>query len=110
MIKKVIKQKIPQLDALRGLAAILVMFYHYDINYLPSFLSDFFLIRQGWIFVDFFFVLSGFVIAYNYSFQFNKITLFKFIKLRFIRIYPLLFFSVIVFAFFIIIMFNFNAC
>lgn len=107
-MKKIIKKHIPQLDALRGLAAVLVMFYHYNINYLPSFLSDFFLIRQGWIFVDFFFVLSGFVITYNYSFQFNKKTLFKFIKLRFIRIYPLLFFSVIVFAFFIIVLFSFS--
>jgi len=30
MIKKVMKQYIPQLVALRGLATILVMFYHYD--------------------------------------------------------------------------------
>ncbi len=52
------------LDSLRGVAAILVCLYHFKVN---SHLSGLGLIRNGWMFVDFFFVLSGFVICLGHA-------------------------------------------
>jgi peptidoglycan/LPS O-acetylase OafA/YrhL len=51
------------LEALRGVAALLVCLSH-----APWMSAAFFFppVQHGWAFVDFFFVLSGFVIAYNY--------------------------------------------
>ena len=70
------------LEALRGLAALIVAFYHGphgSILFIP----------QGHMAVYLFFSLSGFVIALNY---FNKIDSFKslvsFQKKRFFRLYP----------------------
>lgn len=53
-------RSIPQLDRLRGLAILLVLLDHIG-SFVPSGLSRFF--GQGWIGVDLFFVLSGFLIT-----------------------------------------------
>lgn len=71
------------LETLRGLAALIVAFYHF-----PS--ESIFFISKGFMAVYLFFSLSGFVIALNY---FNKIydykSLFLFQKKRFFRLYPI---------------------
>lgn len=56
-------QRIPELDGLRGLAILLVLFYHYveSSPLLPRFLSV--AGRLSWSGVDLFFVLSGFLIG-----------------------------------------------
>ncbi len=75
------------LDALRGICAILVAMMHFPASG-PIGESDF--IRNSWMFVDYFFVLSGFVIAHRYA---NAIadgaTFARFAVLRLARIYPL---------------------
>jgi len=52
------------LDGWRGVCALLVALHHIEIHgwiyWQP-------LVRNGWLFVDFFFVLSGFVIAHSYG-------------------------------------------
>jgi peptidoglycan/LPS O-acetylase OafA/YrhL len=49
---------IPQLDRLRGLA-IPIMLFHHCGGVLPAFLRR--ISQQGWVGVDLFFVLSGFL-------------------------------------------------
>ncbi|MCG2840219.1 acyltransferase [Sandaracinobacter sp. RS1-74] len=77
------------LDSLRGIAAILVCLYHFKVN---SHLAGFAIVRNAWMFVDFFFVLSGFVICLAYARRLGqgKPGEFKaFAIRRFGRIYPL---------------------
>lgn len=80
---------IKQLAFTRFLAAILVVFFHYGKNFewLES-NSISYIINKSNIAVNYFFVLSGFVmmIAYNKS---NKICFLDFIFKRLFRIYPL---------------------
>src|ERR1700761_684799 len=75
------------LDGLRGFAAILVVLYH-----LPPYLQKWFACPNAFLAVDFFFCLSGFIIAYSYE---NRIlsgmSLRDFCLSRFIRLYPLYF-------------------
>jgi peptidoglycan/LPS O-acetylase OafA/YrhL len=52
------------LHGLRGLSALLVAVYHFP---LPSLVTSSALARGGWLAVDFFFVLSGFLIATLYA-------------------------------------------
>jgi peptidoglycan/LPS O-acetylase OafA/YrhL len=51
------------LDGWRGICAILVAIYHFHTT---SHLSQSGIVRNSYLFVDFFFVLSGFVITYAY--------------------------------------------
>lgn len=75
------------LDAFRGIAAILIVLFHSQF-YSSSEPNQF--IRHSVMFVNFFFILSGFVIAYSYQEKIlNRMTLKDFIVLRFARLYPL---------------------
>lgn len=88
------KKRYHALDALRGIFAVLIVLYHmYDYN----FLVDNFFINKSLIFVDYFFVLSGFVIMHNYKNRISSIVEFKkFIINRFWRLYPLHLFCICV--------------
>lgn len=82
------------LDSLRGICALLVCVFHFRVS-SPIFFSR--LVQESWAFVDFFFVLSGFVIALNYrSRLLNAFGLKAFIGLRFFRLYPLHFFIIVI--------------
>ena len=95
--------RINKLDGLRGFCSIMVLLFHYPYEYMPDFLYNSFFIRQSWSFVDFFFVLSGFVISYNYSNIHSKRSFFSFIVKRIIRLYPLLVYTTLIFFFFKVI-------
>lgn len=76
---------IQQLTSLRFLLAFWVVLHHYSAR---SFSEDVVFISFGYIAVDFFFVLSGFVIANSYLLKSNFNYLF-FLKKRLSKIYPL---------------------
>jgi peptidoglycan/LPS O-acetylase OafA/YrhL len=80
------RDKLLQLDVLRGLCAVIVALHHVEFR-AP--LRDLGLLRHGALFVDFFFVLSGFIITYNYRDLATVPQLGRFMALRFARIYPL---------------------
>ena len=86
-------RRIDQLDGLRGISCIMVLIYHLEKHYTPEFIYNFFLVREGYVFVDVFFVISGFVIAHNYNSISSLNHFLNFIKKRFKRLYPLLFIS-----------------
>jgi len=86
------KKKITLIQALRGVAALLVVLAHTDLIFNQNFHRDFLfsLFNFGGSGVDLFFVISGFIIFYNHHHDIgdkSKAKLF-FIK-RIIRIYPL---------------------
>lgn len=73
------------LDAFRGLCALSVVVFH--MHFVGSVTElDFF--RGSWLFVQFFFVLSGFVLAHGYGFK-ESLNFNYFMRARFFRIYPL---------------------
>lgn len=78
---------------------MMVICFHYDANMLPSFLANSFLFKESYVFVDFFFVLSGFVISYNYSNLSTFKSALNFIGKRFRRLFPLLFYTTTLFLF-----------
>lgn len=71
------------LDGLRGVAAILVLIYHLLEPYAASPAKQTFL-NHGYLAVDFFFLLSGFVIGYAYDNRWDKMSLKDFFKRRII--------------------------
>ena len=78
--------KIEELESLRGMAALLVVIFH-----LPKWnpILDIGIINNGYLMVDLFFVLSGFVIFTAYSNRIEtKTELIRFQFLRFGRLYP----------------------
>jgi peptidoglycan/LPS O-acetylase OafA/YrhL len=75
------------LDSWRGIAACLVALFHFDAY---SHLYGVPFLRNSWLFVDFFFVLSGFVIAANYQQRLlDGFGMGRFLLLRLGRLYPL---------------------
>ncbi len=75
------------LDGLRGIAAIAVVLFHFMEIATPDYSDSF--IPRSYLAVDFFFCLSGFVIAYAYDDRISHIGISKFLKLRLIRLHPL---------------------
>ncbi len=74
------------LDGLRGVAALAVIIFHFmEWVYVPE--QNF--IGHGFLAVDFFFCLSGFVIGYAYDDRISKMGLRTFFTARIIRLHPL---------------------
>lgn len=94
------KPYLTTLTPLRGIAALLVVIFHSNLMLLPFLpMGKPHFIWAGWLWVDFFFVLSGFIISYVYGDAF-KDTLtsgdyWKYIKARFARVYPLHFVTLV---------------
>ena len=90
------------LDGLRGVAAILVLFYHifegFSFAELTNGAGDGVIctLNHGHIAVDFFFILSGFVISYAYDDRWNSMNTRQFFKRRLIRLHPMLIMGAII--------------
>jgi peptidoglycan/LPS O-acetylase OafA/YrhL len=95
-------QSIKYLTPLRGVAALLVVLFHIQfwLKDLQAGLSDHTsFIARGYIWVDLFFILSGFILTHVYGKNFkkgtNKAPYIRFLQARFARIYPLYFITLI---------------
>ena len=84
------------LDGLRGVAAILVVFYHVFEGFAFAEATNgagsglITTLNHGHIAVDFFFILSGFVISYAYDDRWAKMSTWQFFKRRLVRLHPML--------------------
>src|SRR5436190_6698314 len=92
------------LDGLRGVAAITVVCFHLFEAFATSHLDQ--RINHGYLAVDFFFILSGFVVAYAYDDRWKSMTIKDFITRRFIRLHPMVVIGTIIGS----IMFYFQGC
>ena len=92
------------LDGLRGVAAITVVCFHIFEAFATSHLDQ--RINHGYLAVDFFFILSGFVVGYAYDDRWKTMTTKEFIKRRIIRLHPMVVMGAIIGA----VMFYFQGC
>ena len=78
------------LDGLRGVAALMVIWYHVFEGFAFASNSAIETLNHGYLAVDFFFILSGFVIGYAYDARWGKsLTMKDFFKRRLIRLHPM---------------------
>jgi peptidoglycan/LPS O-acetylase OafA/YrhL len=85
---------------LRGIAALIVVIFHSNLDLVPFMpINKPHFLTMGWLWVDFFFVLSGFILCYVYSDYFkdsiSAASYWKYLKARFARVYPLHFVTMI---------------
>jgi peptidoglycan/LPS O-acetylase OafA/YrhL len=80
------------LDGLRGTAALLVVVYHiFEGLAFAAGVETIWFLNHGYLAVDFFFILSGFVIGYAYDDRLaSGMTTGWFIKRRLIRLHPMI--------------------
>ena len=100
------------LDGLRGVAALMVLVYHifegFAFESATNGVGDGLIttFNHGHIAVDFFFILSGFVISYAYDDRWQKMSLGGFFKRRLIRLHPMLVMGAVIGA----VAFCFDGC
>jgi len=82
------------LDGLRGVASVTVVAFHIFEAHATSPLDQ--VINHGYLAVDFFFLLSGFVIGYAYDDRWNKMSIKDFFKLRLVRLQPMVIVGMII--------------
>ncbi len=88
------RQRYEILDGLRGVAALLVIWYHVFEAFATSPVDQRF--NHGYLAVDFFFVLSGFVIGHAYDSRWQRgMTAGRFIVRRIIRLQPMVIIGVL---------------
>ena len=75
------------LDGLRGVGALVVILFHCFETYAPVLGRQ--VCNHGYLAVDFFFVLSGFVIGYAYDDRWDRMTTWGFFKRRLVRLHPM---------------------
>jgi peptidoglycan/LPS O-acetylase OafA/YrhL len=85
------REHFPALDGLRGVAALAVVVFHFMEMVIGNYSQLF--IGHGWLAVDFFFCLSGFVIGYAYDDRIGSMGLLKFARVRLIRLHPMVVFG-----------------
>jgi peptidoglycan/LPS O-acetylase OafA/YrhL len=85
----VVKDHLRVLDGLRGTAAITVVVYHLWQSSMGAAHPDALWVRHGYLAVDFFFCLSGYVIGYAYDDRYGFMSVAAFIRARVIRLHPM---------------------
>lgn len=76
------------LDGLRGVAALVVVMFHtFEVYSNEDHAKQ--ILNHGYLAVDFFFLLSGFVVAYAYDDRWGKMSQWEFYKRRLIRLQPM---------------------
>ena len=86
---KTLNFRLQEIDFLRGLAILIVLFRH---HWLTSFTFNF-----GWVGVDLFFVLSGFLVSgllFSEYKKFGDLKPSRFLARRGFKIYPMFYFSI----------------
>lgn len=93
------------LTPLRGMAALFVLLFHFDLFWGGPFSGTLFqtdttlFVKKGYLLVDFFFVLSGFIMCHVYGRLFSRSVSrggwWQFMKARFARIYALHMFKLV---------------
>lgn len=92
------KPRFEILDGLRGVAAVIVVMFHLFETYSKG--PCFQILNHGYLAVDFFFILSGFVIGYAYDDRWGKgMTQWNFYKRRLIRLQPMVIMGSLIGAF-----------
>ena len=83
------------LDGLRGIAAITILVFHYtEMIYPDDYVTN--PMGHGFLAVDFFYCLSGFVIAFAYDYRAKSLGVVGFFKNRLIRLHPLVILGTVV--------------
>jgi peptidoglycan/LPS O-acetylase OafA/YrhL len=88
------RERIDSITGLRGIAALWVALYHGVVTLsidpgVPSAVAN--IVACGWLAVDLFFILSGYIISYVHQVDFRRLSwgeYARFLKLRIARIYP----------------------
>ena len=88
------KPHYPILDGLRGVASVMVVAFHLFEAHSTSHLDQ--VINHGYLAVDFFFLLSGFVVGYAYDDRWIKMSTIGFFKKRLIRLQPMVVLGMII--------------
>ena len=91
------KPRFEILDGLRGVAAMIVVAFHLFETYSPGPNEQ--ILNHGYLAVDFFFVLSGFVVGYAYDDRWGRMTTWGFFKRRLIRLQPMVVLGTLIGAF-----------
>ena len=89
------KPALPALTGIRIFLALSIVFFHFTPAHLGLLYP---VIDNGYIFVGFFFLLSGFILAYNYAERGATLSKRDFWIARFSRLYPVYLFSMLLFA------------
>lgn len=88
------KPHYPILDGLRGVASVMVIGFHIFETHSTSHLDQ--VINHGYLAVDFFFLLSGFVVGYAYDDRWGRMRTGDFFRIRLIRLQPMVVMGMIV--------------
>lgn len=91
------KPRFEILDGLRGVAALIVVAFHLFETYSAG--PDYQILNHGYLAVDFFFLLSGFVIGYAYDDRWGRMTTWDFFKRRLVRLQPMVILGSLIGAF-----------
>src|SRR5690554_2832582 len=90
-----------RLESLRGLAAIMVVLYHSPFRFSEASVA---IVANSYLFVDLFFVLSGFVMAYAYGEKIRGGMGFgEYVALRLGRLYPIHLFTLLLWLLYMLI-------
>jgi peptidoglycan/LPS O-acetylase OafA/YrhL len=88
------KPQLPALTGVRTLLAVNIMLFHFTPPHMTYLYP---LIDNSYVFVGFFFLLSGYVLAYNYADRPGRLVKRDFWRARFARLYPIYLLSLVLF-------------
>ena len=88
------KPQLPALTGVRTLLAVNIMLFHFTPPHMRYLYP---MINNAYVFVGFFFLLSGYILTYNYGDRAGRLVKRDFWRARFARLYPIYLLSLVLF-------------